>query len=45
MKKGVSSDKALELAKQEPDRIKVIDSTKPIENVFADVVKELESVL
>lgn len=35
----------LELAKQEPDRIKVIDSTKPIENVFADVVKELESVL
>ena len=35
----------LELAKQEPNRIKVIDSTKPIENVFADVVKELESVL
>jgi dTMP kinase len=35
----------LELAKKEPERIKVIDSTKPIEDVFADVLKELEAVL
>ncbi len=35
----------LELAKQEPERIKVIDSTKPIEDVFADVLKELDALL
>jgi dTMP kinase len=35
----------LELAKKEPERIKVIDSTKPIEDVFADVLKELDALL
>lgn len=35
----------LELAKKEPERIKVIDSTKPIEDVFSDVLKELDALL
>ncbi len=35
----------LELAKKEPERIKVIDSTKPIEDVFANVLKELDALL
>lgn len=35
----------LELAKQEPKRIRVIDSTKTIEDVFADVLKELDALL
>lgn len=35
----------LELAKQEPQRIKVIDSTKTIEEVFEDVKKIIDSYL
>ena len=35
----------LELAKQEPDRIKVINSTNPIDVVFQDVLKEIQPLL
>ena len=35
----------LELAKQEPERIKVIDANNSIEQVFADTKKALESFL
>ena len=34
----------LELAKKEPQRVKVIDSTRSIEEVFQDVVKEFNIV-
>ncbi len=35
----------LELAKNEPNRIKVIDSTKNIESVFEDVLKEIKNYI
>lgn len=35
----------LELAKQEPERIKVVNSTKSIEEVYKDVIKIIEDKL
>lgn len=35
----------LEIAKQEPDRVKVIDSTRTIEDVFSDMVKFVNVLL
>ncbi len=35
----------LEIAKQEPDRIKIIDSTKSIKEIHTEVIKVIEQIL
>ncbi len=34
----------LEIAKQEPDRVKVLDSTRSIDEIFEDVIKYIRSI-